>query len=248
MGNEIIYYAIYFFLTLVLSTLFAMGGVGSAIALVPVLHFFGLEFNLSKAIGLFVNTSTTVTATIMNLKRKVLDIKFAFPLAISLAFAAPIGAYFSKIVPESFVKIIFIAFLFFAGSMLLFGRKEQKFHYVKIWVLIVLGSIVGVISGLLGVGGGSLLMPILILLGFDAKKVAIAMSFVIPFSTFSAFLTYLSFVEIDWLLLFIVTIAAILGGYIGNYIMHFHLNQKHIKKIIGFLLYLIGIKMIFRLV
>jgi len=247
MSIEIIQYTIYFFLTIILSTLFSMGGVGSAIALVPVLHFFGIEFDLSKVIGLFVNTSTTVTATIMNLKRKVLDIKFAFPLAVSLAFAAPIGAYFSKIVPENFVKILFTIFLIFAGSMLIFGKKEQKFHYVKIYILIILGSIVGIISGLLGVGGGSLLMPILILLGFDAKKVAIAMSFVIPFSTFSAFLTYLSFIKIDWLLLFIVTIAAITGGYIGNYIMHFHLNQKHIKKIIGFLLYLIGIKMIFTL-
>nr|WP_231988926.1 sulfite exporter TauE/SafE family protein [Nitratiruptor tergarcus] len=131
--------------------------------------------------------------------------------------------------------------------MLLFGKKDQKFHYEKVWVLIVLGAFVGIVSGLLGVGGGSLLMPLLILLGFDAKKVAIAMSFVIPFSTFSAFLTYLSFVQIDWLLLGIVTAAAILGGYIGNYVMHFHLNQKHIKKIIGLLLYGIGMKMVLSL-
>ncbi len=241
------FYIEVFFVTLILSTFFALGGVGSAVALVPVLHFMGLEFNFAKAIGLFVNTSTTVTATIMNIKRKVLDMRFAFPLAISLAFAAPIGAYISKFIPEIYVKYLFVAFLFFAGSMILFGKKEQKFHYNKPWVMVVLGGMVGVLSGLLGIGGGSLLMPILILLGFDAKKVAIAMSFVIPFSTFTAFLTYASMIHIDWILLGSATVAAILGGYIGNYIMHFHLNQKQIKKIIGVLLYLIAVKMLISL-
>jgi len=242
------FYLEIFFITLILSTLFALGGIGSATALVPVLHFLGLEFNFAKAIGLFVNTSTTVTATIMNLKKRLLDMKFAFPLAISLALSSPIGAYLSKFIPESFVKLLFTLFLFFAGSMILFGKKEKKFSLTKPFIMFILGSIVGIISGLLGIGGGSLLMPILIMLGFDAKKVAVAMSFVIPFSTFTAFLTYLSFVKINWGLLIIATIAAILGGYIGNYIMHFHLNQKQIKKIIGILLYIIGIKMLFNII
>ena len=237
-----------FLITLVLSTLFALGGVGSAVALVPILHFLGLEFNLSKAIGLFVNTSTTVTATIANIKRKVLDYKFALPLAFSLAFFAPIGAYLSKFIPEIYVKWMFVLFLIFAGSMILFGKKERKFHYTKPYIMAILGSIVGVISGLLGIGGGSLLLPVLILLGFNAKKLAVTMSFVIPFSTFTAFLTYLSIVQMDWVLLFSATIAAILGGFIGNYIMHFHLNQKQIKKIIGIILYIIAFKMIWSLI
>ncbi|WP_456488666.1 sulfite exporter TauE/SafE family protein [Caminibacter pacificus] len=238
------FYIEVFFIVLALSTFFALGGVGSAVALVPILHMLGVNFNLSKAIGLFVNTSTTITATIMNIKRKVLDFKFAMPLALSLVFSAPIGAYLSKYIPQIYVKYLFIAFLLFAGTMLLFGKKEQKFKYDKPWVMVVLGAIVGVISGLLGIGGGSLLMPLLILLGFDAKKLAVTMSFVIPFSTFSAFLTYLSIVKIDWTLLGVATVAAILGGYIGNYIMHFHLNQKQIKKIIGVLLYIIAAKML----
>ena len=237
-----------FIITFILSTIFALGGIGSATALVPILDMLGLNFNFAKAIGLFVNTSTTITATIMNLKRKLLDMRFAFPLAISLALTAPIGAYLSKLVPEHFVKILFAMFLVFAGSMILFGKKEKKFEFTSKIVLIILGGIVGIISGLLGIGGGSLLLPILIMLGFDTKKVAIAMSFVIPFSTFTAFLTYLSFIHINWPILISATIAAILGGFAGNYIMHFHLNQKQIKKIIGILMYLIALKMIYSLI
>ena len=130
----------------------------------------------------------------------------------------------------------------------MFGKKEQKFNFTSPFIMPILGGIVGIISGLLGIGGGSLLLPILIILGFDTKKVAVAMSFVIPFSTFTAFITYLSFTKIDWLLLIIAAIGAMLGGVVGNYIMHFHLNQKQIKKIIGVLMYLIAIKMAFGLI
>jgi hypothetical protein len=242
------FYLEIFIIATVLSAFFALGGVGSATAMVPVMHWLGIDFNFAKAIGLFVNTTTTVTATIMNLKRKVLDIKFALPLAISLAAFAPFGAMYSKHIPVHEVKWLFALFLLFSGSMILFGKKEQKFNFTNQWIMVIIGSIVGFISGLLGIGGGALLMPILILLGFDAKKLAVIMSFVIPFSTFAAFLTYMSFVKFDWIILTVAALGAILGGYIGNYFMHFKLNQQQIKKIIGILLYIIAIKMIWSLI
>jgi len=242
------FYLEIFLISTVLSAFFALGGVGSATAMVPVMHWMGIEFNFAKAIGLFVNTSTTITATIMNIKRKVLDIKFALPLAVSLAAFAPLGAMYSKHIPVHEVKWLFAIFLLFSGSMILFGKKEQKFQYDKQWVMVLIGAVVGFISGLLGIGGGALLMPIMILLGFDAKKLAVTMSFVIPFSTFAAFLTYMSFVKFDWLILTIAALGAVLGGYIGNYFMHFKLNQHQIKKIIGILLYIIAFKMIWSLI
>jgi uncharacterized membrane protein YfcA len=76
---------------------------------------------------------------------------------------------------------------------------------------------------------------------------AIAVSFMIPFSTFSAFLSYISFVKIDWILLGTTAVAAILGGYIGNAIMHYKLDAKQIKKIIAILLYILAFKMAYSL-
>ncbi|HIQ50974.1 MAG TPA: sulfite exporter TauE/SafE family protein [Nautiliaceae bacterium] len=231
-----------FFLSFILSSLFAIGGMGSAIALIPILHFIGIEFNVSKVIGLFVNTATTITSTLINIKRKILDIKVAIPLAISLSIFAPIGALFSKEVPIDLIKFLFSIFLFFSAT-LIFIKKEQKLKITNKWIMVSLGMVVGFISGLLGIGGGALLMPALIFLGFDAKKMAIILSFVIPFSTFFAFLTYLSFVKVDWTLLIAALFGAIIGGYVGNYIMHFKLNQRQIKKLIALFLYIIAIKM-----
>ena len=241
-------YIEYFTLTLVLSTVFALGGVGSAVALVPLLNMMGLPFGLSKAIGLFVNTSTTIMASIMNLKRKVLDVRFTFPLAISLMLFAPVGAYLSQYVDEKIMKWMLVGFLIFSASMMLFGKKEAKAVYQKKWVLYLIGASVGVFSGLVGVGGGSLILPLLIMLGYDAKKMAVAVSFIIPFSTFSAFLMYANTIHIDYILLIVTAIAAVLGGFIGNRIMHFRLDSKQIKKIIAILLYLIAFKLGYNLI
>lgn len=241
-------YIEYFTLTLVLSTVFALGGVGSAVALVPLLNMMGLPFSLSKAIGLFVNTSTTIMASIMNLKRKVLDVRFTFPLAISLMLFAPVGAYLSQYVDEKIMKWMLVGFLIFSASMMLFGKKEAKAAYQKKWVLYLIGASVGVFSGLVGVGGGSLILPLLIMLGYDAKKMAVAVSFIIPFSTFSAFLMYANTIHIDYILLIVTAIAAVLGGFIGNRVMHFRLDSKQIKKIIAILLYLIAFKLGYSLI
>ncbi len=244
----IVHYVEYFFITLFLSSFFAMGGVGSAVALVPIFDFLGLGFNAAKAIALFVNTSTTITASLMNLKRGVLDIRFALPLVISSMLLSPVGAYSSKFINVHYVKWGFLTFLIFSASMMLFAKKEAKFKYEKKWILYLIGAVVGYISGLLGIGGGGLILPLMILLGFDAKKMAVAVSFVLPFSTFSAFLSYVSFIKIDWILLFVTAVAAMLGGYIGNAIMHFKLDAKQIKKIIAILLYILAIKMGYSLI
>jgi len=242
------HYLLYFALTLGLSTLFAMGGVGSAIVLVPIFNMLGMPLNLSKAIGLFINSSSTITASIMNFFRGVLDVKFALPLIIAILIATPIGAWSSQLVPVVVVKWILVAFLIIAASLLLYTKRETKVVYDKAWILFLIGFVVGIISGMVGVGGGSLIMPLLILLGFDAKKAAYAVSFVIPFSSLGAFFTYLSFVKMDWVLLGTVTIAAIIGGYLGDKIMHYRLTPAQVKKLIAVLLLLLAAKMIYSLV
>ncbi len=236
-------YGIYFFITLSLSTFFAMGGVGSAVALVPVLDMLGMSLNLAKVTALFVNTSTTFTATVMNYKRGVLDMRFALPLVVSSLLTAPLGAQASRFVDEDLVRFILMLFLILSASLILFSKKKAVVVYDAKWVLYVTGGAVGFISGILGIGGGSLIMPLMILLGFDAKKMAVAVSFMVPFATLSAFISYATFVEIDLLLLAFCGAGAVLGGYIGNHIMHFKLSSAHIKKIIGVILYILAIKM-----
>lgn len=235
----------YFVLTLIFSTLFSMGGVGSAIALVTIFPIVGMPLNMAKATGLFINATSTISASVMNLFRGVLDFKFALPLVISILVSTPVGAYLSQFVAEYWVKWVLVVFLLISATLLMKPKKEQKFVYTKKWILYVIGGGVGIISGLLGVGGGALIIPLLILLGFEPKKAAYAVSFVIPFSSLGAFFTYLHFIDMDWTLLAVVTVAAFIGGILGNRIMHYRLTDMQVKKLIAVVLYILAAKLVY---
>ena len=241
MDNYILFGAI----TLFLSIIFSMGGAGSGVALIPILNFLGLDFTVAKAIGLFAGASTTITSSIMNIKRKVLDFSFAIPIASIMLIFAPLGAYGSKFLDEDVVKFFFMLMLFYSASMMMFGKKKALVKVQSRAVLFLIGAIVGFLAGLLGVGGGNILIPLLVLFGFEPRKVAITASFVVPFSALSSFFTYASYTPLDFKLLGVISLCAIIGGYVGNYLMHFKLEQEHIKKLMAIILYLLAFKFLY---
>ncbi len=107
---------------------------------------------------------------------------------------------------------------------------------------------VWIVSWLLWVGGWAIFVPLLVLIGYDAKYVSRNMSFIIAVSTFWWFLTYLSFVHIDWTLLAITTVASIIWGWFGNFLMNEKLETKHIRRILAWLLLIIAGKLIWGLI
>jgi uncharacterized membrane protein YfcA len=241
-------YILYSFITFVLSILFSMGGAGSGVALIPVLNFLGIDFSVAKAVGLFAGASTTITSSIMNIKRKAVEYSFVAPIALMMLIFAPLGAYSSSFINEEIVKFFFMLMLFYSASMMMFGKKKALFEAKSKLTLFVVGGTVGFLAGLLGVGGGNILIPLLALLGYEPKKVAVAVSFVVPFSALGSFFTYASYIELDWILLVCVAFSAIAGGYIGNYLMHFKLEQSHIKKLMAVILYGLALKLLWHFV
>jgi len=242
----IVEYGIYFLTTVILSTIFAIAGLGSAVALVPTLNIIGLSFDIARVSGLFVNSISTITTSILNLKKQLFDMKFVAPLVISSVIFAFIGARVSLMVDVEVVKLIFGITLLIIASMILFWKKPQnhKLQDSKL-VLIFAGSVGGLFSGFLGIGGGSIISPILLIFGYDMKRIAIGISFVIPFSSIVAFGSYASVIELDYILLAVVGVAALIGGMIGNYLLHFKISAQNIKKILAVALYIIAFKMLY---
>jgi len=241
----LIEYLLYFCITIFLSALFAIAGLGSAVALVPTLNIFGVSFDIARASGLFVNFITTVTTSFLNFKKNHFDTKFVLSLVISSSVFAYIGAQVSLMLDTSIVKTIFGVVLLFIASMILFYKKPVALNKpYKLSILLFSGSIGGVFSGLLGIGGGSIISPILFLFGYDPKKIALGISFVIPFSSIVAFSSYASVIELDYTLLGVVSVAAYIGGVIGNYLLHYKISSDTIKKILAIALYIIAVKML----
>jgi len=241
MNETLLFSSITFFL----SILFSMGGAGAGVAIIPIFNFLGLDFTPAKAIGLFAGASTTITSSVMNIKRKAVEYAFVIPIASMMLLFAPLGAYSSAFIDEEIVKFFFMLMLFYSATMMMFGRKKALIHAQAKWVLFVVGAGVGFLAGLLGVGGGNILIPLLALLGFEPKKVAVAVSFVVPFSALGSFFTYANYIDINYILLFCVSLSAIVGGYIGNYLLHFKLQQHHVKKVMALLLYGLALKLLY---
>lgn len=231
-------------LTLILSTLFAMGGVGSAIGLVPALDAAGLPLALARALGLFVNTTSTAVAAAVHLRSGLLDLRGALPLVAAVLLATPAGAWASQFVAADLVRAVLAVFMIAAAGLILMPHRPVLTRNDSVLPRLLIGGTVGALSGLVGVGGGTLIVPALILLGEDAKAAARTVSFVIPFSSAGGFLTYLHFVAMDWALLAVVATAAAAGGYLGASLMNRRLNANQVKRLIALLLLILAARIL----
>ncbi len=224
-----------------LSFLFSLGGLGSAVALIPVLVFIGVPFSLARPAGLFTNFISTLSASIHNIKNGLVDFRLAVPLLLSALLFAPIGAYASTVIPEKIVGIAFTLFLFFAGIMV-YTPKREIFEVKNPFYPVFVGCLSGFISGLLGVGGGGLISPLLIVAGYHPKKVVPVTALAVVFSSLSAFLAYLKLGRVDWEITLAAAVPAAFAGYLGAHITHKYLSPAQVKKLLGIVFIILGIK------
>jgi len=142
--------------------------------------------------------------------------------------------------------------MIFAGSMMLFYRvKEREIEENSKKLVgygIGVGAIAGYLGGLLGVGGGNFIVPVLVWLGFNPKKASATTAFIVIFSSFSGFLGHVALGNVNIKLLFLCAIGSISGALLGAYLMKEKLNRRQVKIIIGIILYLIAAKIIFKLI
>lgn len=146
---------------------------------------------------------------------------------------------------------LFIAFLLFSGFMFLFFKKKEQDTYREdrpYVALSLVGVIAGVLSGLLGIGGGGIISPLMLMLGFNPKKIAAITAFVVPFSSFSGFLTYWFMGKVDWTLLLWASVAGYAGATLGTMFMQKKMNPKAVKKLLAIILLAMAVKMIFKVI
>ena len=240
-------YSLYFIITLGVSTLFGVIGLGSSLILIPFFTFVGIEFNLAKAMGVFINGITTLSLTFQNIKNRLINYKEILPLVVVSSVFAFFGAYGSIYVEEVFAKILFVFFIFFSLLLLFVGHVQFRNDNYKnnLLSIVVFIALIAFIGGLIGVGGGAVYLPMFLYIGIKTKRSIAMTSALIPIVSFSAFFGYFSFVEVDWLILFDVSIASLLGAFFANRIMKYIKNDKHLKIFISILLVSIAIYMVY---
>jgi uncharacterized membrane protein YfcA len=240
-----------FFLTLGLSYFFALSGLGAAMLLMPIFHSLGFPINTAKSVALLANGLSLTAATFDNLRSGRIDLKLGLPIIIFSFVAAPVGAYVSTFIDKNLILWLFVAFLIFAGISALLPKKEGEAacqdKRPKMVTLSIIGTVAGLLSGMLGIGGGGIISALMLRMGCHAKKIAVITALAVPFSSFSGFFAYAAGGHISWPLVATVAAAALLGGYAGNRTMQTALPEKLIKRAIGIVSLLFAAKILFDL-
>jgi uncharacterized membrane protein YfcA len=112
-----------------------------------------------------------------------------------------------------------VAFLLFAAGMMLFHSPRERSLEVPRGRMYLYGGAVGAIAGflggLLGVGGGNFIVPVLIWLGVNPKKASATTSFIVIFSSLAGFLGRASLGSVSASLLGVTAVASALGAMVG---------------------------------
>jgi len=118
-----------------------------------------------------------------------------------------------------------------------------------ILTLIIIGLLAGVLSGLVGVGGGIIMVPLFVLvLGLTQHNAqGLSLAVMLPPVTFLAVYNYHTAGDggnIDWRIALTVSILFIIGGFLGSKLA-LQIDQRILKKIFGVFMLLVAIKLIF---
>lgn len=250
-----------FFVGLVLGL---TGGGGSIITVPVMVYLIGINPVSATAYSLFVVGSTSSIGAIQNFRKKLVDVKtaiiFAIPTFITVyltrRFLVPaipdevftIGEF--VMTKNIFIMTFFALIMFLASMSMLFSKKEKTNTEQKITynfpLIIIIGIIVGVLTGIVGAGGGFLIIPALVILAKLPMKLAVGTSLlIISANSLIGFLGDIQNNIIDWPFLLIFSAISIIGILIGVYISKFISGTK-LKRGFGWFVLVVAFYIIYR--
>jgi uncharacterized protein len=234
-------------LVFLLTTALTIAGVGPAFVIIPTFYWLGIPLKEAMAVALLLNSLGMIFASANYIRHKLVVFRTAIPIIILVTIFSPMGAYSTKYFPEKLLIWFFIVFLIFAGSMMVFyrpkarERPESKRREMGVGIATGIGA--GYLGGLLGIGGGNFIVPVLVWLGFDPKKASGTTAFIVIFASLSGFLGHARMGNVNVTLLLFSAIGSVAGAIIGSWLMTEKLKGPQVRMVIGMVLYAIAVKM-----
>jgi hypothetical protein len=180
------------------------------------------------------------------------DVKIALPLLVSSTLFAPLGAMITARIDIRIFTAILALVIFLAAIRMLISKKiEADGIEVSSARRIIggacIGVVIGIMAGLLGIGGGVFIVPLLIyVLKVPTKTAAATSIFIVVFSSFSGFITHISLADTDWKFILMAAIFSFAGGQLGSRIMAEKLKGRTVRRIFGIVLLLFTLKLVQR--
>ncbi|MDZ7402272.1 MAG: sulfite exporter TauE/SafE family protein [candidate division KSB1 bacterium] len=220
----------------ILAIISGMLGLGVAFAAVPFLGLFLPDLvNQVQPLSLLLNGLTALFSTFGFAKSGYVDWQKAIILAIVATVTAPFGAYLAHFIPQIYIWYIYFAAVAYLAYRLFRPVKERPCEE-NFKLALILTIPIAILSGLLGVGPGFLLLPTLIILGFEAKKAAGINAFAVTPPSFSALIPHLSTAQFDISLTIALLILGAIGSFMGARITSRFVPSKRIKQYFAILI------------
>jgi uncharacterized protein len=239
-----------------------LGGGGSILSIPILVYLFDMEPVVASAYSLFIVGITSLVGVIPKYKQHLLNVRtgilFGIPSIITIfitrkwivpALPEVIWQTESFVVSKRLLLLgLFAALMVLASISMVRGRREvtSKSEKFRTMLVILEGSLIGFLTGLVGAGGGFLIIPALVFLTGLKFKTAVGTSlFIIAINSLSGFLGDVMNYTIDWKFLLSIATLAIVGILIGNYFSR-RVSGVVLRKLFGWITLSMGIWILVR--
>jgi len=237
------------------SIIFSMFGQGGGSLYTPILFLLGYAALVSISTSLVLNLITALSAAIVFYRSKLIDIRLSLVFVPGICLGAFIGGALTNFINPTILLWIFVIFLAGAGARMIYTYWEKSTDEgtcpilsKRMYVIIVAFSFaVGILSGLLGVGGGIVIVPFLIFACHNpTKNSAGTASFVVIFSSLFGVLGHTAFGNLDLLVIAVTAIAVFIGGTLGARNM-VKIKPGPIKVGFGIIMWVFALQLVLKL-
>ena len=220
-----------------------LGGGGSILTVPIFVYVMGYSAKQSIAMSLVVVGATSLVGAVRHWRAGSFDVRAAIVFGVLAMVGARIGAELARLVP-GIVQLSLLGFVMIVAAIFMLRRREQPLesrprpsNVVAAVATAIVGLAVGVLTGLVGVGGGFLFVPSLVLLARLPMKTAVGTSlFVIALSTASGALGYRGQAILPWDVIALFTAIAIAGIFLGTYLVRY-VSQRALRRAFAYFLF-----------
>lgn len=255
----------YFAPVLIGISLGLIGGGGSILTVPVLVYLFHVDAVLATAYSLFIVGATSVIGSVSYFRKGLVNVKtaviFGIPSIVAVfltrhylvpAIPGTVFSVGSFTVTKSILLMLLFAVLMIVASYSMIRKEKpaekntgggQKFNYPLIFAE---GTVVGILTGLVGAGGGFLIIPALVLLSRLPMKEAVGTSLVIiAAKSLIGFFGESGAAAMDWKFLTVVTLFAIAGIFIG-FALSKKIDGEKLKPAFGWFVLVMGVYILFK--
>lgn len=240
---------IFLIVGLVLSALIGLslgliGGGGSIITVPVLVYLLGVEAHAAVGMSLAVVGATSLVGSFLHYRRGAVQLKTGLIFGAAGIVGALLGSPLTLLLSPSALMLTFAMLMLVVAALMLHRkanneRVETVEKVLSVWKALLAGFGVGVLTGFLGVGGGFLIVPALVMFGGLGVKDAIGTSlFVIFLNCVAGLVGHASQNNFDWNLTALVTVLAVAGTIFGTLLSH-RVAAGRLQK--GFASFVLGV-------